>query len=145
VREFLNHASALTSDDASRADAAAMRTGFVTGRDLVLATAMIVNAGRDLKLNDERSKAQAAGQNAIVGCAGARGCSPVLSYAAGMMAEALVVRDALDPKSWEFVTAPWRTVVEIPPQYEGDEPEAVAMARAARADASDFLSYAARP
>jgi hypothetical protein len=137
VREFLDLASDLSSEEASRADNTAVRTGFIAGHDDALAVALLVNAGFILKLNGERERAQRAAQNAIKACAGAQGCSPVLAYAAGMMAEAFVVRGALDPKTWSFVTEPWRSIIEIPPLYEGDEPELVAKARASRAKVED--------
>jgi hypothetical protein len=106
--------------------------GFIAGHEDALAVALLINAGSILKRNAERGRAQRAAEEAIHGCPGARGC-PVLAYAAGMMAEAFVVRDALDPTTWAFVTEPWRTIVEIPPLYEGAEPELVAKARASRA------------
>lgn len=133
VQGFLDLASGLSPDEAARADTTARGTGFIGGHDDALAVAMLINAGSILKLNAERGRAQRAAEEAFHGSPGARGCSPVLAYVAGMMAEAFVVRGALDPATWAFVTEPWRTIVEIPPLYEGKEPELVAKARASRA------------
>jgi hypothetical protein len=133
VRDFVELAADLTAPEAARADLAAQRTGFIASRSCDLAVAMLITAGSILKLNAERGRAQRAGGDAIGRCAGARGSSPVLAYAAGCMAEAFAVRRALDPTTWSWITEPWRSVFEVPPLYEGDEPEAVARARRARA------------
>jgi hypothetical protein len=132
LTEFVNIAAGLSSAEASRVEETAIRNGFVTSRDLSLAVAMIINAGMVLKRNSARMRAQKAGSRAIESGPGRGGGSVVLAYAAGVMAEAFVVREALDPKTWAYVTEPWRTIFEIPLLYEGEEPEAVAQARVAR-------------
>jgi len=86
-----------------------------------------------LKLDRARKRAQKAGSGAVESGPGRLCGYLVLAYAAGVMAEAFVVREALDPKTWAFVTEPWWTIFEIPALYEGEEPEAVAKARLARA------------
>jgi hypothetical protein len=133
LAEFVKIAAGLTSAEASRVEEAAMHDGFVRSRDLSLAVAMIINGGMVLKIDGARKRAQKAGRQAIESGPGRQGGYLVLAYAAGVMAEAFVVREALDPKTWAFITGPWVTIFEIPPLYEGEEPEAIAKARTARA------------
>lgn len=131
--EFLGIAAGLSPEEASRVEAAAIQSGFVKGRDLQLAIALIINAAMVLKLDGARRDAQRAGSRAIESGPGAGGRYPILAYATGVAAEAFVVRMALDPTTWAFATGPWRTIFEIPPLYEGDEPELVRKARESRA------------
>jgi len=133
LTEFVNIAASLSPAEASRVELVASQTGFVSSRDLSLAVAMIVNAGMVLKINGARKRAQQAGSRAIASGPRGQGDHPLLAYTAGVMAEAFVVRDALDPKTWAFVTEPWRTIFEIPALYEGEEPPLIAKARQARA------------
>jgi hypothetical protein len=133
LTEFLGIAAGLSADEAARVEAAAVQSGFVTGRDLQVAVGMIISAGFAQKLDGARKKAQKAGSNAIQSGPGAGGRYPVLAYAAGVTAEAIVLRMAIDPKTWAFATGPWRTIFEIPPLYEGDEPELIRKARETRA------------
>ena len=116
----------MTPEAAAQAGEVAQRTGFAASRDLQLATGILVAASYGAKLNKQCDRAKAAGHEAVTG-------STMLSYAAGVMAEALVMRHMLDPETWDYVSGPWRGIIEIPPLYEGAEPEAVARARATRA------------
>ncbi len=138
LTEFLSIAAGLSSEEAARVEEAAIRTGYVSSTDLKFAIAMIVNAGMVLKINAARKRAQKAGSHAITSVPGLMD-HVMLAYASGVMAETFVVRDAVDPKTWAFATAPWRTIFEIPRQYEGEEPETVAEARKARAIVEEDL------
>jgi hypothetical protein len=57
---------------------------------------------------------------------------PVLAYAAGCMRRHSPSVARSTPTTWAWITEPWRSVFEVPPLDEGDEPEAVARARRAR-------------
>ncbi len=133
LAEFLAIAAGLTPEEALRVESAATQSGFAASKDLQMAIPMLIMAAGALGGQGARSEAQKAGSDAINAGPGADGRHPMLAYAAGVAAEAFAVRQALDPKTWAFATGPWRTIFEIPPLYEGDEPALVRKAREARA------------
>lgn len=55
-----------------------------------------------------------------------------VGYAAATAAEAIVVRQWIDPETWVFLTAPWQGLAELPAQWTGPEPSTVTQARATR-------------
>jgi hypothetical protein len=55
-----------------------------------------------------------------------------LGYVTMVVAEAIVVREQIDPETWTFLTAPWRGLAALPEQWTGPEPETVTKARETR-------------
>jgi hypothetical protein len=132
VRELVELIGSLTPDEARRVEELVLRERYVVSRECDIAAALVQVGALHLKLALERDRAKWAATRAMGQSAGGRGCSLYLTYAAGLLAEAFVAREAVDPETWAYVTRPWGSIIEIPPLYEGDEPANVAWARDAR-------------
>jgi len=55
-----------------------------------------------------------------------------LGYVTMVVAEAIIVRERIDPETWAFLTAPWRGLAALPEQWTGPEPATVTKARETR-------------
>ena len=55
-----------------------------------------------------------------------------LGYVTQVVAEAITVRERIDPETWMFLTGPWRGLAELPEHWMGREPATVTKAREVR-------------
>jgi len=107
-------------------------SGIGQSHDSAFAIGMVIAASMPVGGRRLLNRASDVAMDAVSGLAEVTRADQRMGYVAGTTAEAIVVRDLIDPETWAFLTAPWQGLAELPEQWIGPEPAAVTKARATR-------------
>jgi hypothetical protein len=132
VDAFARSIQLLTPDEVAEARRRVEASGIGVSHESAFAIGMVVAASRHLGGRRLLNRASDIAMDAVKGLSGVTQGDYRVGYVAATAAEAIVVREWIDPETWAFLTAPWQGLAELPAQWTGPEPATVTKARATR-------------
>jgi hypothetical protein len=132
VEAFARSIELLTPDELAEARRRVALSGIGQSHESAFAIGMVVAASMPLGGRSLLNRASNVAMDAVKGMPGVTRADYPVGYAASVAAEALVVREQIDPATWSFLTAPWEGLAELPAQWNGPEPATVTKARVTR-------------
>ena len=132
VEAFARSILMLTPDHFAEARRRVELSGIGKSHESAFAIGMVVAASRHVGGRRLLNRVSNIAMDAVRGLASVTRADYALAYSAAVAAEAIAVRENIDPETWSFLTAPWQGLVELPAQWTGEEPGTVTNARATR-------------
>jgi hypothetical protein len=132
VEVFARSIRMLTPDQVAEARRRVDASGIGKTHESAFAIGMVVAASMHVGGRRLLNRASDVAMGAVKSLSGVTRADYRVGYVAATAAEAIVVRERIDPETWAFLTEPWQGLADLPAQWIGPEPATVTNARATR-------------